>query len=393
MSAPLVGLAAVGGTALTGTVPDCAGRGEPSTPMGSRHGSPVPALSWRGGGEVVAALFAPFELKGLRLKNRVVMSPMCMYSVWKEDGVLNQFHHTHLVSRAVGGAALILVEMTDVEPDGRITVNDSGIWSDAHIDVLARIAEDVHRAGAAFGIQIAHAGRKAHSQALSPVGPSAIPFSDQYRVPHALTRDEVRRVVDNFGAGAARAVKAGVDVLELHGAHGYLVHQFMSRASNRRDDEYGEPTRFGREVIQAMRAAMPSAMPLMMRVSGTEHDPSGYGIEQLSAMARVFQAAGVDLFDVSSGGNLPVRVREYPGYQVPYAEAVRRATGGPVMAVGVLDDYHLAESVVAEGRADLVAIGRGMLRDPYWANSAALALGEHTLLPPQYHRAVPVDRR
>ncbi len=345
------------------------------------------------GVKMMAKLFEPFQLKNLSLRNRVVLSPMCMYSVWAEDGLLNDFHVAHLVSRAVGGAGLVFVEMTDVDPDGRITVRDSGIWDDRHQAALAAIGEQVHAYGAAFGVQIAHAGRKAESKRLSPVGPSAIPFSERYRVPRALTTDEVRRMVERFHAGAVRAVAAGVDVIELHGAHGYLVHQFMSRASNQRDDVYGEPTQFGREVIVAMRSAMPAGMPLFMRVSGTEHSPLGYGVEDLVAMARVFQAAGADLFDVSSGGNLPVRAPEFPGYQVPYAEAVARGTGAPVMAVGCLDDYALAESVVAEGRAHLVAIGRGMLRDPYWANSAALALGEHTLLPPQYHRAVAMDRR
>lgn len=345
------------------------------------------------GGETMAKLFEPFQLKSLSLRNRVVMSPMCMYSVWAEDGRLNDFHVTHLVSRAVGGAGLVMVEMSDVDPDGRITVRDSGIWDDRHQGALAAIGEQVHAYGAAFGVQIAHAGRKAQSESLSPVGPSAIRFSDRYRVPHAMTTDEVRQMVERFRAGAARAVAAGVDVIELHGAHGYLVHQFMSRASNQRDDGYGEPTQFGREVIGAMRSVMPVGMPLFMRVSGTEHSPLGYGVEDLVAMARVFQAAGVDLFDVSSGGNLPVPVAEFPGYQVPYAEAVGRGIGAPVMAVGCLDDYALAESIVAEGRVNLVAIGRGMLRDPYWANSAALALGEHTLLPDQYHRAIATDRR
>jgi len=341
----------------------------------------------------VSVLFTPFQVKQLRLKNRVVMSPMCMYSVWAEDGVLNEFHMTHLVSRAVGGTGLVMVEMTDVHPDGRITVHDSGLWGPRHQEALSRIGEAVHQAGAAFGVQIAHAGRKAESESLSPVGPSAIAFSDHYRVPHALTTDEVQQVVDDFHAATVRAAAAGVDMVELHGAHGYLIHQFMSPASNRRDDRYGEPTQFGREVIAAARAALPAGAPLFMRVSATEYDPRGYTLEQLVAMTRVFRAAGVDVFDVSSGGNLPVRVQDYPGYQVRFAEAVHHGTGAPVMAVGRLEAYELAESVVAEGRADLVAIGRGMLRDPYWANSAALALGESTLLPRQYHRAIPQDRR
>jgi NADPH2 dehydrogenase len=340
-------------------------------------------------------LLEPFHLKDLRLKNRIVMSPMCQYSVTAEDGVLNAWHHVHYVSRAVGGTGLILVEMTDVHPDGRITVYDSGIWDDRQVPALARIGEEVHGYGAAFGIQIAHAGRKAESPSLRPVGPSAIPFSDHYRTPDALTAAEIEALIECFHAGARRAVAAGVDVIELHGAHGYLLHQFMSPASNRRDDLFGDPVEFPRRVIQAVKAAMPSGMPLFMRVSATEWSPEGYDVEDLIRMARVFRDAGVDLFDVSAGGNLPVRppYPEYPGYQVKYAVRVREALGTPVMAVGRLDDPLLAESLLAEGRVDLVAIGRGMLRDPYWANTASLALGGPTLLPRQYFRAIPPDRR
>jgi NADPH2 dehydrogenase len=348
-----------------------------------------------GGVLVSPHLAEPFTLKDLSLKNRIVMSPMCQYSVWAEDGVLNAWHHDHYVSRAVGGAGLIVVEMTDVHPDGRITVKDSGIWDDAQIPPLRRIADEVHGYGAAFGIQIAHAGRKAESPSLRPVGPSAIPFSADYRTPHALTTGEVEEVVEQFAQGARRAVKAGVDVIELHGAHGYLLHQFMSPASNRREDRYGDPTEFPRQVIRAVKAEIPSGMPLFMRVSATEWSPEGYGLPELIEMCRAFQAAGVDLFDVSAGGNLPVRPPEgeYPGYMVGMATRIRQALVMPVMAVGRLEDPALAEAVVASRQADLVAVGRGMLRDPYWANTAIMALGGTTLLPAQYFRAVPPDRR
>jgi NADPH2 dehydrogenase len=340
-------------------------------------------------------ILEPFTLKGLTLKNRIVMSPMCQYSVWAEDGVLNAWHHVHYVSRAVGGAGLILVEMTDVDPDGRITVRDSGIWDDRQVEALARIGEEVKSYGAAFGIQIAHAGRKAESESLRPVGPSAIPFSAQYRTPHELSTAEVEHLIGQFQAGARRAVAAGVDVIELHGAHGYLLHQFMSPASNRRHDSYADPAEFPRRVIAAVKAVMPPDMPLMMRVSATEWSPDGYSFEDLLRLLPVFQQAGVDLFDVSSGGNLPVRPPqgEYPGYHVPFAARIREALNVPVMAVGRLDDPAVAEGVVADGRADLVAVGRGMLRDPYWANTASMALGGPTLLPAQYFRAVPPDRR
>lgn len=345
------------------------------------------------GGGVLATLFTPFTLNALQLRNRVVMSPMCQYSVWAEDGVLNEWHYVHYISRAVGGVGLVMVEMTDVHPDGRITVHDSGIWDDRHIQALARIGEGVHQYGAKFGVQIAHAGRKAESESLKLVGPSAIPFDATRRTPKALSTGEVEGLVEAFAAGARRALSAGVDCIELHGAHGYLINQFMSPLSNHRGDRYGEPTRFPLEVIAAVKSVMPSDMPLFMRVSAVEYSPEGYTFDQLVEMCRAFGAAGVDLFDVSSGGNAPVVPPHiYPGYHVPYASEIKRRLHMPVMGVGILEDYRLAESVVAEGRVDLVAIGRGLLRDPYWANSAAVALGEKALIPKEYYRAFPHAR-
>lgn len=336
----------------------------------------------------MALLFEPFELKALQLKNRIMMSPMCQYSVWDEDGAPNAWHEVHYVSRAVGGVGLVMIEMTDVVPDGRITVNDLGIWSDQQIPAFQRIIDQVHVYGAKVGIQIAHAGRKADSPSLYPEAPSAIRFSEQYRVPRALNGDEVKGLVDAFAAGARRAVAAGVDTLELHGAHGYLIHQFMSPLSNHRDDEWGEPTRFGVAVIQAVKSEMPSTMPLMMRLSATEYDPQGYSFEQLVEMARVFHRHGVDMFDISSGGNAPVVPdRIYPGYHVPYGAKIRESLGVPVIAVGILEDPSLAESVLQQGQADIIALARGLLRDPYWPNTAAMALDGTVQVPKQYYRA------
>jgi NADPH2 dehydrogenase len=333
-------------------------------------------------------LFDPFTLKGLRIKNRVVMSPMCQYSVTAEDGIPTDWHYVHLVSRAVGGTGLIITEMTDVHPDGRITVNDLGIWDDRQIPAFQRIVDACHTYGAMVGIQIAHAGRKAQSSSLDIVGPSAIPFSEDYRTPRALTKEEIRRLVDDFRKGAERAVKAGFDVIELHGAHGYLLHQFMSPRTNKRNDEYGEPTRFVLEVIQAVRSVMPSGMPLFMRISATEYNEGGYTVDDMVHWCREFKQAGVDLFDVSSGGEGPAGPPSaHPGYQVPFAARIRQVLDVPVMAVGRLENPHLAESVVRNGQADLVAVARGMLRDPYWANTASVALGYGPLLPKQYHRA------
>lgn len=337
----------------------------------------------------MALLFEPWTLKGLTIKNRVMMSPMCQYSVWAGDGAPNEWHYVHYISRAVGGVGLIMMEMTDVHPDGRITVHDLGIWDDKQIDSFARIIDQVHHYGARIGIQIAHAGRKAQSPELDMVAPSPIPFSKEYRIPRELTTDEVKRLVEAFNQGARRAVQAGVDTIEIHGAHGYLVHQFMSPLSNRRTDEYGDYSRFGVEVIQAVKAAMPASMPLLMRLSATDYHSGGYSFETLKEMAWKYKEAGVDMFDVSSGGNAEVVPKTYPGYQVSFAASIRRELKTPVISVGMLEYPALAESVLQQGQADLIAIARGLLRDPYWANSAAQSLGSKVQVPEQYFRAFP----
>lgn len=337
----------------------------------------------------MAGLFDGYTLKGLTLKNRIMMSPMCQYSVWDQDGAPNEWHYVHYISRAVGGVGLVMMEMTDVVPDGRITVYDLGIWDDSQIPAFRRIIDQVHQYGAKIGIQIAHAGRKAESPELRPEAPSAIAFSDKYRVPHALTTDEVHRLVEAFREGARRAVEAGVDTLELHGAHGYLIHQFMSPLSNHRDDQYGEPTRFGVEVIEAVKSVMPSDMPLLMRLSATEYTEEGYGFADLLKMARVYRDHGVDMFDVSTGGNAVVRIRDYPGYQLPYAAELKKTLDVPVAAVGRLESFDLAQSAVERGEADIIAVARGLLKDAYWANSAALHLGDTVQVPEEYYRAFP----
>ncbi len=338
----------------------------------------------------VAELFEPFQLKGLTVKNRIMMSPMCQYSVWDKDGAPNEWHYVHYISRAVGGVGLVMIEMTDVVPDGRITVYDLGIWDDSHIPAFRRIVDTGHTYGAKIGIQIAHAGRKAESPELKPEGPSAIAFSDKYRVPHALSRDEVKRVVEAFAQGARRAVAAGVDTVELHGAHGYLINQFMSPLSNQRQDEYGEPTRFGVEVVEAVKSVMPADMPLLMRLSATEYDERGYNFDQLLDMARVYRNHGVDMFDISTGGNaVAARIHEFPGYQAPYAAQMRRDLNVPVISVGRLESFDLSAYLVEREEVDMVAIARGMLKDPYWANSAALHLNGQVQVPPEYYRAFP----
>lgn len=340
----------------------------------------------------MAKLFSPFEIKGLELKNRIVMAPMCQYSVTAKDGKPNDWHYVHYTSRAIGGAGLIIIEMTDVEPDGRITDFDLGIWSDEHIPAFARIIDACHNHGAKIGIQLAHAGRKAED-AATPVAPSAIPFEGaRYKTPKALTTDEVKKIVAKFGEATKRAVQAGVDTVELHAAHGYLIHQFQSPLTNHRSDEYGQDlAKFGVEIIQAVRSELPASMPLIMRVSAVEYADGGYDLEHMIEMCRRYKDAGVDMFHVSSGGEGPVgstrQPGNFPGYQVPFAREIKSRVDVPVIAVGMLDHPALAESVIGNQDADLVAIARGLLRDPYWPIHAAIELGEKPDVPKQYIRA------
>ncbi|WP_020614884.1 NADH:flavin oxidoreductase/NADH oxidase [Paenibacillus daejeonensis] len=336
-------------------------------------------------------LFTPFSLKGLTLKNRIVMSPMCQYSVEAKDGIATDWHYTHYVSRAIGGAGLIIIEMTDVEPDGRISDYDLGLWSDEHIPALKRIVDACHSHGAKVAIQIAHAGRKAEDAEV-PVAPSAIAFDEKYKQPRALTTEEVQGMVEKFRAAAKRAVAAGFDAIELHGAHGYLLHQFQSPLTNQREDVYGlELTRFGTDVIHAVKSELPENMPLMMRLSAIEYKEGGYDLDTCIEAAKAYQQAGVDLFDVSSGGEGAIPAAKRPGahggYQVPLARAIKQALDIPVMAVGRLEDPALADSVVGNNDADLVAIGRGLLRNPHWALEAAVELKKETSIPKQYSRA------
>ncbi|MDP0484526.1 NADH:flavin oxidoreductase/NADH oxidase [Bacillus subtilis] len=333
-------------------------------------------------------LFSTFKIKNLELKNRVVMSPMCMYSVDKKDGVATDWHYLHYVSRAVGGAGFIMIEMTDVEPDGRISDYDLGLWSDEQIPALARIVEAIHKHGAKVGIQIAHAGRKAEDADV-PVAPSAIPFDEKSKTPRALSTEEVKGMVEKFRLAVRRAIKAGFDTIEIHGAHGYLIHQFHSPLTNKRVDEYGKDlTKFGREIIQAAKEEMPAEMPLLMRISAKEYVEGGYGIEESIEFAKAYQEAGVDMFDISSGGEGQIAAWGRPGthaaYQAPLARRIKEALQVSVIAVGRLDDPKLANAIIGNEEADLIAVGRGMLRNPYWTLEAAKQLRKETSVPKQY---------
>ncbi len=333
----------------------------------------------------------PYRLKGLELRNRIVMAPMCQYSVHTEDGVPNDWHYVHYVSRAVGGASLIIMEMTDIEPDGRISNLDLGLWSDEQVPAFRRIIDAIHEHGAKAGVQIAHAGRKA-TDAEIPVSCTDEPYSPEFKKPRALTTEETWKMIGKFADSARRAVEAGFDTIELHAAHGYLIHQFQSPGINKRADEFGaDLSKFGVEVVRAVKKVIPDDMPLIMRISAVEYAEGGYGLDHALDLCRAYRDAGVDLFDVSSGGEsgLPPARKpgNYPGYQLPFARAVKEKLGVPVIAVGMMEDPKLAEYAIASGDADLVAVARELLRNPYWPTCALRLLDGQTDVPRQYRRA------
>lgn len=336
----------------------------------------------------------PYAIKGLELKNRIVMAPMCQYSVEANDGIPTEWHNIHYASRAIGGTGLIIVEMTNVEPRGRITNRCLGLWSDEHMPAFKNLVDTVHRYGAKIGIQIAHAGRKAQDAPL-PVAPSSISVShdDTTPKPYALTTAEVEEMVLRYKEAAQRAVACGFDCIELHGAHGYLIHQFHSPGINKRDDQYGKDLAlFGEQVVQAVRSVMPDDMPLLFRISAMEYMQDGYDVNHAIDISKRYLAAGVDCFHVSSGGEGPVSVVQpgsHAAYQVPLAKAYKEAFPEvPIIAVGKLEQAEVAEAVLAQGDADLIAIGRGMLNDPYWALHAIKQVTGSITPPTQYVRGM-----
>jgi 2,4-dienoyl-CoA reductase-like NADH-dependent reductase (Old Yellow Enzyme family) len=354
---------------------------------------------------MTSGLLSPLALRSVELRNRLGMSPMCQYSA--VDGRANDWHLVHLASRAVGGVGLVLVEATGVEPRGRISAADLGLWEDGQVEPLARVARAVEGAGAAAGIQLAHAGRKASvrvpwDQAGAPrlpadggwvpVGPSPIPFAEGHHAPEPLGEPGIAAVVAAFASAARRALAAGFRVVEVHAAHGYLLHQFLSPLSNRREDRWGgsfeNRTRLAREVVAAVRREWPERLPLLVRVSCTDWVEGGWDLAQTVELARQLRSLGVDLVDCSSGGTSPsARVALGPGYQVAFAEAVRREAGVPTAAVGLITAPEQADQVVRSGQADLVLLGRQLLREPYFPLRAGAALGQPAPWPPQYLRA------
>ena len=356
----------------------------------------------------MAHLFDPITLRGVTLRNRIGVSPMCQYSA--SDGVANDWHLVHLGARAVGGAGLIITEATAVEARGRISPGDLGLWSDAQIEPLARVVRFTATHGAVACVQLAHAGRKAshtapwHGDAALPearggwpvIGPSALPFAEGEPVPAEMTKADIAAVVAAFKSAAVRAHTAGFGAIELHAAHGYLVHSFYSPLSNRRSDEYGgsfdNRVRFAREVVRALRSVWPEERLLFVRLSCSDWTEGGWTIADTVALARLLRQDGADMIDCSSGGIVPhAQVPVGAGYQVPFAEAVRRGAGIATAAVGMITEPAQADEIVRNGRADLVLLARAELRDPHWPLHAAHALGHaaHAPVPPQYLRAFP----
>ena len=347
----------------------------------------------------MAELFSPLTLRSVTLRNRIAMSPMCMYSAG-EDGIATDFHLAHLAARAVGGAGLVITEAAAVEAPGRISVNDLGLWSDAQIEPLARIVRLGKSQGAVMCTQLAHAGRKAWSPTkgrgpFPAVAPSAIAFDAEWTTPQELTVADLDGIVAAFRTGAQRAMRAGFDAVEVHGAHGYLLHQFMSPLSNRRADQYGgsleNRARMLLRVVEAVRAELGDTKPLLVRLSCSDWIEGGVTIEEQIQTARWLKARGADLLDCSSGGSTPQVPSVGPGYQVPFAERIRREAGIATMAVGLITTPELAEEIVRNGRADVVALGRELLRSPYWPLQAARALAHDLAWPTQYQRAKPAN--
>lgn len=348
-------------------------------------------------------LFSPLTIKNITLKNRIVMSPMCQYS--STSGFVNDWHLVHLGSRAAGGVGLLIAEATAVSPEGRITPGDTGLWSDEHIAGFAGIVNYIHSRSAHVGIQLAHAGRKAscavpweggkqlgdNKGGWQTVAPSDIPFIGEERNPVALDIEGIQKVISNFRSAARRALAAGFDIIEIHGAHGYLLHEFLSPISNHRTDEYGgsfeNRTRLLREVVSAVKTEWPAENPLFVRISSTDWTEGGWTIDDSVKLAGVLKDLGVDLIDCSSGGNVyNARIPVAPGYQVPFSEAIRK-TGILTGAVGYITKADQAEAILQEDKADVVILARELLRNPYFALNAARELGVDVEWPVQYLRA------
>ena len=353
-------------------------------------------------------LFDPLTLRSVTLANRIVVSPMCEYS--SVDGFSNDWHFVHLGSRAVGGAGLVLTEASAVTPEGRISPQDLGLYDDGHVPGLAHCVRFIHSQKTLAGIQLAHAGRKASTArpwdgggalggeqgGWEPVGPTSEPFAHHYRTPRALTTDGIASIVTAFQKAARRALEAGFDVIEIHAAHGYLIHEFLSPLVNTRTDDYGgsydNRVRLCLEVVDAVRAVWPERLPLFVRISATDWKEGGWDLNQAIKLATRLRERGVDLVDCSSGGAVhDQQIIAGPGYQVPFAEAIRSEARVATGAVGLITDAEQADAIILSGRADIVLLARELLRDPYWPLHAANKLGRWVAWPAQYLRAAHRD--
>jgi 2,4-dienoyl-CoA reductase-like NADH-dependent reductase (Old Yellow Enzyme family) len=353
-------------------------------------------------------LFSELPLRGVSLANRIGVSPMCQYSC--VDGFANDWHFVHLASRAVGGAGLVFTEAAAVIPEGRISPQDLGVWTEAHFAALERMTHFLNEQGAVAGIQLAHAGRKASTQrpwdgnggvaesdgGWRPVGPDTTPFSKSYPVPRGLGIDEIHTIQQAFRIAAERAWRAGFRVIEIHAAHGYLLHEFLSPLSNHRTDLYGgafeNRTRFLLETVSAVRGGLPESCPLFVRISATDWAEGGWDIDQSVELSRLLKLLGVDLIDCSSGGNIDgAKIPVGPGYQTGFADRIRREAGIAVATVGMITDSAQADHAIRTGQADMVLLARELLRDPYWPLRAARELGHNAPWPVQYVRAAPRD--
>lgn len=345
-------------------------------------------------------LYSPIKFRNVELKNRWVMSPMCMYSC--ENGLANDFHYVHYGSRAQGGTGLLIVEATGVEPKGRITNHCMGIWNDEQAAELQKIVEFVHKnSDSKIGIQIAHAGRKgstwnnvqiSEEEGWETLAPSPIPYHPNERIPHVLTVEEIKEQVQNFKNAAKRAVKAGFEVIEIHGAHGYLIHQFLSPLSNIRTDEYGgsfeNRIRFLIEIVDAVNEELNENVALFVRISGTEYAENGWDIDESVELAKILKNHGVDLVDVSSGGNIHgAKIPVFDGYQVPFSSAVKNQADVKTGAVGLITSTQQAEEILQNGEADLIFVAREILRNPYLAVQGSFEMKEENFFPHQYLRA------
>ncbi|MBP6492138.1 MAG: NADPH dehydrogenase NamA [Clostridia bacterium] len=335
-------------------------------------------------------LFTEFKIKNLTLKNRVVMSPMCMYCA-QDDGMVTDWHIVHYATRAVGGVGLIIVEATGVSPEGRLSSNDLGIWDDAHIEGLSKIVKAVHDAGAKIGLQINHGGRKCEAVGVQIEAPSSIPYNEGAEPPKEMTKEDIADTVHEFKNAAIRGDKAGFDLIQIHGAHGYLINQFLSPLTNHRTDEYGgipeNRVRFLGEVLDAVKSVWPSEKPIEVRITAEDYQDGGNHAEDLGKMINMVKDKGIDSINVSTGGVVSVVPKTYPGYQIPQAQTIGEITGLPVAAGGLITKPYEANTILIEEKADLIYLGRELLRNPYWVFSAAKELEYDLDWPKQYERA------